>query len=110
MDNLKEFCIIYVSTNTFENANHISKILLTERLAACCSIIPNVSSMYVYKDNITTSNEYLIMIKTRNDKFQLIENRIYELHQYDVPEIISTKIIEGNESYLQWMNDVLDNE
>lgn len=108
MENIKEYCVVNVTTDNFDNAQHISKILLTERLAACCSIIPNISSIYCWNGNINTSNEYLIIIKTRKDKFETLQQRISELHKYEVPEIICTAITAANKSYLEWIDETLD--
>lgn len=107
MEKMKDFCIVFVSTDTFESAQHISRIIVSEQLAACSSIIPNITSIYGWNGNLTESHEYQLQIKTKLSKFDVLEARIRELHTYEVPEIISIKIESGNPAYLNWVNDSL---
>jgi periplasmic divalent cation tolerance protein len=37
--------------------------------------------------------------------FQQLENKIREMHSYEVPEIISIPIARGSEPYLNWVRD-----
>ena len=41
----------------------------------------------------------LLIIKTREEKFEEAEKKIKELHEYSVPEIIALPIIKGSEEY-----------
>ena len=107
MEKMNDFCIVFVSTDTFEAAQHISRIIVSEQLAACCSIIPNITSIYGWNGNLTESHEYQLQIKTMFSKVEVLEARIRELHTYEVPEIISVKIDSGNLEYLNWISDSL---
>lgn len=107
MDIIKDFCIIYVTTPTFDMAKVISKELLNLKLVACCSIIPNISSMFIWENEIKYSNEYLIVIKTKTNLFDKISEIIKNNHEYEVPEIICTKIEKGNKDYLNWIDSII---
>ncbi len=109
MKESNEFRIFFVSTNSFENAMHISRILISEKLAACCSVIQNANSIYEWEGQIVERVECILMIKTKIEKINTLENRILELHTDKVPEIISVKINEISENYMNWMNKVLVN-
>jgi len=107
MEITTKFRLVFVTTDSIENAKNMAKILVSERLAACCSIISNVTSVFSWHNKIEESHEYILMIKTSNEKLNTLENRITELHSYEVPEIIATHITEGNLPYLKWMTDSL---
>ena len=45
------------------------------------------------------------MIKSRSELLEAITARVVEVHEYDVPEVISVPILGGNEKYLKWIQD-----
>ena len=107
MEKTKNFRLVFVTSDTIENAKNIAKILVNEHLAACCSIISNVISFFEWNNNTQESQEYMLIIKTSVENLDSLQDRILELHNYEVPEIITTPIIEGYLPYLKWMGDSL---
>ncbi|MFP4368785.1 MAG: divalent-cation tolerance protein CutA [Candidatus Kapaibacterium sp.] len=99
-----DFCVIYVTAVSYDAAKNISKILVSEKLAACCSVISNITSTFGWEGAIQQRNEFLIIIKTKKDKFDSVKNRVMEMHSDEVPEIISVPLDNGLDSYLDWMN------
>jgi periplasmic divalent cation tolerance protein len=89
------------------NAKLIAQHLIKERLAACVNIIPNVISIYRWQDAIECDKEIQLIIKTQSDKFNEVANEIKRLHRYDTPEIIAMNIQQGDNSYLNWINESL---
>lgn len=85
-------------------AEKLAHQLVTEKLAACVNILPNLTSIYQWQENIETANECLLMIKTKKDQYQAIENWIRANHPYELPEIIAVSINHGLPEYLQWIN------
>jgi periplasmic divalent cation tolerance protein len=103
MEKTNELRIVFVTTANFENARQISKILVTEKLAACCSIMQNVTSIFGWEGTIHERNEYMILIKTTEKRIEELEERVKQMHQDDVPEIISINIDKSSDSFLQWI-------
>ncbi len=87
------------------NAKEISDRILNEKLAACVQILGPIKSIYRWKNKIEKKEEWLCIIKTRNKLFKIIERFIKNIHPYEVPEIISTPIINGSYEYLSWINN-----
>ena len=108
MENIENFRVVYVTTNSNESAKEISRVLVNEHLAACCSIIPNVTSVYMWNNTPEESSEFLIMIKTTVAKLDILMQRVTELHPYDVPEIIALPITQAAPLYAQWMREMLE--
>ena len=96
-------CIIYCTVPNDFNANLIATTIVEENLAACVNIIPSITSIYKWEDGVQTDNELLMVIKTRQEKFELVEKRIKELHEYTLPEIIAVPIVKGSEEYQNWI-------
>lgn len=100
-----EYIVIFCTTNNKENAELIGHSLVQEKLAACTNIIPKMTSIYSWNNQIVKDEELLLVIKTKKELFDDVKNKILSLHSYDVPEIISIDIKEGSKPYLDWINE-----
>ena len=87
----------------FDCAQKIAQMLVEKRLAACCNIIPGLTSIYSWEDKIQQDSELLLVIKSVEQNFSPLEKAIKQLHPYDVPEIISVNISMGSKKYLDWI-------
>ena len=103
---MSEFLVVYI-TASGENAQDLAGALVSEKLAACVNRIPGVESTYTWEGQVERDTEDLLIVKTRADLFDRLKERVQALHGYDVPEIIAVPIVEGSESYLEWMATVL---
>ena len=108
MEKVNDFCIVFVTTETFESAQHISRIIVSEQLAACCTILPNATSIYGWNGALTENHEYQMLIKTQKSKLDVLESRISELHPYEVPEIVAIDVYSGSKQYLNWISGSLN--
>ncbi|MDD5765254.1 MAG: divalent-cation tolerance protein CutA [Candidatus Marinimicrobia bacterium] len=96
---------VSTTTSSQESAEHIAQTLIEKRLAACVQIIAPVKSVYRWKGNIETAQEWLCLIKTTRGLFEQVSQTIRAIHPYETPEIIATPIIDGNPDYLRWILD-----
>ena len=103
MDN--SYLIVYCTVPDEKTAVAISKTVVTEKLAACCNIIPHLRSIYSWKGQICDDSELLLLMKSRSDVYGRLERRIRELHPYEVPEIIAVEINRGLDEYLNWVDE-----
>jgi periplasmic divalent cation tolerance protein len=97
--------VIICTVPNEETAAKISRTLVTEKLAACCNIIPGLRSIYRWKSEICDDAEYLLVIKTRAEVYERLEKRIQELHPYEVPEILALTVNQGLSNYLKWVDE-----
>jgi periplasmic divalent cation tolerance protein len=95
--------IVLSTAGSEQEAHKIAHILVERRLAACVNILPQVQSIYRWKDEIESAQEWLLLIKTRADKFPAVRDAIGEFHSYEVPECIVIEIEDGSLPYLQWL-------
>jgi periplasmic divalent cation tolerance protein len=99
---------IFLAISTFpdvETANRIAEVLVTEKLAACASLLPGVHSIYRWKEKIETAGEVMVFFKTTEGRQAAFEGKLRSLHPYEVPELISIKIDSGSPDYLRWVID-----
>ena len=103
--NVNQELLIFVTTSSNEEASRLATTLVEERLAACVNIVPAIMSIYRWEGNVTRDNEVLLIIKTTENRYAKLEQRIKELHSYTTPEIIAFKIERGSAAYLQWLRE-----
>ncbi|HHW20574.1 MAG TPA: divalent-cation tolerance protein CutA [Thermodesulfovibrio thiophilus] len=101
-----DYIVVFITTPSEDEAAKIAKTLVEEKLAGCVNIVKNVRSIYSWQGNIEDETEVLMIVKTRNELFEELANRVNSIHSYTVPEIIGMKITKGSESYLKWLEEV----
>jgi len=97
-----EFIVVLVTSSSEGEAEKLAARLVEEKLAACVNIIPT-SSLFRWEGKLSREKEMLLVIKTRNSRFEDLEKRVRELHSYQVPEIIALPVVAGSEEYLDWV-------
>lgn len=86
--------------------NKITKILLQDKLASCIQSC-KINSFYCWPEgsnNIQNDEEILLTIKTQRQKYHQIEQIILKNHQYELPQIIFSKISGGYQPFMNWLS------
>lgn len=95
--------ICYITTPNEESAKKLARDVISNKLAACVNIIPNIQSIYEWDGRINEDLEYLMMIKTTTENVNELSTFVRDNHPYSVAEVISVKIDNGNPPYLDWV-------
>jgi|SRR5579859_962684 len=96
-------CVVLTTAGSSDEAKRIARALVERRVASCVNIVPGVESVYRWKGQIESAEEWLLVIKTRSQRFEDVRAAIEELHSYDLPECIMLEIAEGDKAYLDWL-------
>ena len=99
-----DYCVISTTTDSKENADAITQLLLEKKLIACVQSTV-IQSAYRWQEKIIKSEEILLQMKTKRSLFAKIQTEIEHLHTYDVPEIIMVPMAGANLRYLQWLEE-----
>jgi periplasmic divalent cation tolerance protein len=77
--------------------------LLQKKLIACANIFSHVESHFYWKDQLESSVEAKVLLKTEERHYAQIEALIKSHCSYEVPEILWMRIDGGNPAYLAWV-------
>jgi len=95
--------LMLTTVSSREEANAIASELVSRRLAACVNILGPIASVYRWQGAVENAEEFLLLIKSTEAMFLLIQQTLGELHSYEIPELISFNIESGAQSYLDWI-------
>lgn len=104
MDKQNSALMVQSTFSSFEDAQSAANKLIEKRLAACGQVSQKIHSVYWWKGAIESSDEYILNLKTREDLFEDLRVFLKEIHPYETPEIIASRIM-VEASYLQWLID-----
>ncbi|MDR0703944.1 MAG: divalent-cation tolerance protein CutA [Planctomycetaceae bacterium] len=90
---------------TEESANQVAAKLVESHLAACAQILKPIRSIYVWKGNRETSDEILVLAKTKSILFDRLVETVRDSHPYECPQIVALPILAGNADYLNWIEE-----
>jgi len=105
---LKEsYIVVMVTTGTKVEAETIVQKLLEKKLVACGNILGPISSHFHWSGKIESAEEYLVLLKSREDLFEELSETLKTVHSYEVPEILAFPVVKGSKAYLDWFGSVL---
>lgn len=105
MEPMEKYCLVMTTCESAEDAQTLARTLLEKRLAACIQV-SQVNSFYEWKGQVQTDPEYLLLIKSKTDRYWELEQALVDVHPYEVPEIVQLPIQNGLSAYLGWMDQV----
>lgn len=83
----------------------LATALVTERLAACVNVLAEMESVFTWRGEVQRERERQVLIKTTRPRLQAVEQRLAQLHPYDVPELLVFDAAGGSEAYIAWVRD-----
>lgn len=86
-------------------AERVATALVDERLAACVNILPGLRSIYRWQDQVETADEVMLLVKTSAEAYPALQDRLRELHPYELPELLAVESASGLPEYLLWVAD-----
>ena len=101
------FCIVLTTFEHKDLAKCLARTIVENKMAACATILPKATSIYAWEGRIEEASEFVLLIKTHQDKAEALMSYIKTNHVYTIPEIIQLPIIGGNQAYLDWVKTSL---
>ena len=98
-------CLVYITTETMEDAQRIGRMLVSNRLAACVNILGRIQSMYRWEGDIQEDSEVALIAKTTELMVPRLTEKVKELHTFDCPCVVALPVVGGNEAFLDWIGE-----
>ncbi|MHA2352651.1 MAG: divalent-cation tolerance protein CutA [Candidatus Thorarchaeota archaeon] len=95
--------VVALTTCPMKISEELARTLVEKRACACVNIIPKVTSIYHWKDEIVVDNESLLIMKTEARHTESLWEIVKRNHPYEVPEYVVLPIEWGSRDYLDWI-------
>jgi periplasmic divalent cation tolerance protein len=95
--------MVMLTAGSREEASRLAEMMVGARLAACVQILPEIESVYHWKGEVRREPEVLLLAKTTQARFTLLEREVRTLHSYETPEIVALPITDASAPYLEWL-------
>lgn len=93
--------LVYITNPSKQIAEKVGKHLLEKRHCACINIFP-IESYYWWKSKIEKTKEWVLIVKTKDSKYEKIKTEVKKIHPYTIPCILKIKT-NSNKEYLDWL-------
>ena len=102
------YSLILSTASSKDEAQHIARALVERKLVACVNIIGPIDSIYRWKGEVESAQEFLMLMKTDSNQFDRVRDAVKSLHSYEVPEVIQVPVENGLPAYLQWISTSIE--
>ncbi len=99
--------VVLITTPGRKASEKLSKGLVRNKLAACVSRVPGLTSRYWWKGKVNTAREELLLVKTASSRLKPLLRWVRENHPYTISEILALPVAVGNPPYLKWIEKSL---
>ena len=98
---------VVTAVDSEDEAGNIASAVVGQRLAVSAQVIGPIASTYWWNGDVEVSDEWLIVMTSRQDLFEELDAVIQQVHPYDVPELLAVPVVAGGRNYLDWLNGQL---
>ncbi len=105
---MSNVCVVFCTTDTRDNAEAIADALITAHVAACVQIVPGITSVYRWQDEVVKETEFQLVIKTTQQHVDSAKSVVDALHNYDVPQWVVVDAQHASQAYSTWVNHELN--
>ena len=99
----QDFVIVLTTVAVDVNAGVIAEALVEDRLAACVNVLPEMTSYFRWQGAVEQAEERQLLIKTTAAQLPALEQRLHELHPYELPEFLVLPIRHASAAYAKWV-------
>jgi periplasmic divalent cation tolerance protein len=100
----RAIAIVLTTVGADFDAVAIARILVEERLAACVNVLPVMTSIYHWKEQVEQDREQQLVIKTTASGVEKLAARLRALHPYELPEFVVLEA-SASEQYGKWVGE-----
>ncbi|XP_019586769.2 protein CutA homolog isoform X1 [Rhinolophus sinicus] len=102
------YSIVFVNCPNEHIARDIARTILDKKLAASVNILPKASSLYFWNGEIEEATEIMLLIKTKTSKVHMLSSYVRSVHPFEIPEVFSLPMDQGDVHYLKWLKESME--
>ncbi|MCH9806368.1 MAG: divalent-cation tolerance protein CutA [Alphaproteobacteria bacterium] len=95
--------IVYTTFPDITSAKNAGSQLIAANLAACVNILPGMVSIYQWDGKQESSEEVVMIVKTRSALAQAVVGEVSQQHPYDTPAVLTWQVTGGAPTYIEWI-------
>jgi len=99
--------MVFCTVSSEKEGHDIAQALVEREEAACVNLFPMIRSVYRWKGKVATETEQFLIIKTTQPLLEDVKRTVKELHSYELPEILSVAVSDGDRNALNWIASVV---
>jgi periplasmic divalent cation tolerance protein len=100
---MSDAIVVFMTAGNADEARRISNELIEQQLAACVQILPEIESVYRWRDEVQREKEVLMIAKTTSLRFSDLERAVRAIHSYETPEIVAVPMSQVSQPYRTWL-------
>jgi periplasmic divalent cation tolerance protein len=100
---MSEAIVVFMTAATADEARRIADRLVEAQLAACVQILPEIISVYRWRNEVQRESEVLVLAKTTAARFEELEREVRSIHSYETPEIVAVPVTRVSAPYRDWL-------
>ncbi|QFH69650.1 divalent cation tolerance protein CutA [Enterobacter sp. E76] len=85
-------------------AQELATKALSEKLAACVTLLPGASSLYYWEGKLEQEYEVQMLLKSDTQHQDALLACLSSHHPYQTPELLVLPVLHGDSDYLSWLN------
>ena len=97
--------VVFTTCGSEAEARKLAAALIEKHLAACVNITAPITSVYRWKGILEEAQEWMLIIKSRRERFEELRILLEGAHSYELPEVLAVPVVEGSPNYLAWVED-----
>ena len=94
----------YITAADMQEAQRVGRALVENGLAACVNALDNMTAMFMWKGQMETEKEVVLLAKTREDLKDKLVQKVLEVHSYECPCVVFVPIQGGHTEFLYWID------
>jgi periplasmic divalent cation tolerance protein len=98
-----EYCIALTTLNDEDGGSRLARAVVEGKLAACVQLV-QIRSVFSWEGAVDDAREVLVLMKTRTEVYERLEQFVRDNHPYQVPEILQIPVTGGYAPYLSWVS------
>jgi len=101
--------LVHTTLPSEQAAKELAHTLLTNRLVACASVGPAMTSIYSWQGKTCEDPEHLLTLKTTPARTEAVGAHIKQHHPYELPEILFVPA-DGDPAFLEWIEQCVSQD